>query len=251
MNKKTFICTLIVSLFAFAQLAMADYTVMATGGGSVGAGPWSYGNGSLYGGEFTFTTGGLDTTAYVNTTTNQGGTTNTFQTFCLETQVEYSTNTPYSAVLSNYSPMDGKALTQGAAWLYWQFATGQLQGYDYSNATSRTNSAGLLQEAIWSLMNQSQPFTNQPVNSSTNSFYSLASTTLGANLLNANNGQYNVYVLNLYTDPSHTTEAQDQLVLAGPLDEPNVPPSPTPIPAAAWLLGSGLMGLLGLKRRKE
>lgn len=27
--------------------------------------------------------------------------------------------------------------------------------------------------------------------------------------------------------------------------------TPTPIPAAAWLLGSGLMGLVGLRRRKE
>ena len=27
--------------------------------------------------------------------------------------------------------------------------------------------------------------------------------------------------------------------------------NPTPIPAAAWLLGSGLMGLVGLRRRKE
>ncbi len=31
----------------------------------------------------------------------------------------------------------------------------------------------------------------------------------------------------------------------------NVDVTPTPIPAAAWLLGSGLMGLVGLRRRKE
>ena len=27
--------------------------------------------------------------------------------------------------------------------------------------------------------------------------------------------------------------------------------TPTPIPAAAWLLGSGLMGLAGIRRRKQ
>jgi hypothetical protein len=27
--------------------------------------------------------------------------------------------------------------------------------------------------------------------------------------------------------------------------------TPTPIPAAAWLLGSGLLGLVGIRRRKE
>jgi len=33
---------------------------------------------------------------------------------------------------------------------------------------------------------------------------------------------------------------------AGTLD-----PAPTPIPAAAWLLGSGLMGLLGLRKKEK
>jgi hypothetical protein len=28
-------------------------------------------------------------------------------------------------------------------------------------------------------------------------------------------------------------------------------PTPTPIPAAAWLFGSGLMGLAGVRRRKK
>jgi hypothetical protein len=31
----------------------------------------------------------------------------------------------------------------------------------------------------------------------------------------------------------------------------NLDVTPTPIPAAAWLLGSGLMGLAGIRRRKE
>jgi hypothetical protein len=37
---------------------------------------------------------------------------------------------------------------------------------------------------------------------------------------------------------------------AGTLAVDNINIIPTPIPAAAWLLGSGLMGLLGLKRKK-
>lgn len=31
----------------------------------------------------------------------------------------------------------------------------------------------------------------------------------------------------------------------------SITPTPTPIPAAAWLLGSGLLGMVGLKRRKS
>jgi hypothetical protein len=45
--------------------------------------------------------------------------------------------------------------------------------------------------------------------------------------------------------------------IPGPVDNPCVakhcgkePPSPVPVPAAAWLLGSGLLGLLGLARRR-
>jgi len=45
--------------------------------------------------------------------------------------------------------------------------------------------------------------------------------------------------------------------IPGPIDNPcaakfcdQEPPSPVPVPAAAWLLGSGLIGLLGLARRR-
>lgn len=45
--------------------------------------------------------------------------------------------------------------------------------------------------------------------------------------------------------------------IPGPVDNPckakycgQEPPSPVPVPAAAWLLGSGLIGLLGLARRR-
>lgn len=36
----------------------------------------------------------------------------------------------------------------------------------------------------------------------------------------------------------------------GSSSDPTVPPSHVPVPAAAWLLGSGLIGLVGLARRK-
>ena len=36
-----------------------------------------------------------------------------------------------------------------------------------------------------------------------------------------------------------------------PFAAPDVPQSPVPVPAAVWLLGSGLMGLAGMRRRKN
>ncbi len=49
--------------------------------------------------------------------------------------------------------------------------------------------------------------------------------------------------------PSSGNAIQSNQVLSG--DIVNVPNSPTPIPAAAWLLGSGLMGLFGLRRKEK
>jgi hypothetical protein len=57
--------------------------------------------------------------------------------------------------------------------------------------------------------------------------------------------------LNLSFTPNINTTGdaiQSVNVLSG--DIYNTPTPTTPIPAAAWLFGSGLMGLLGLKRRK-
>jgi hypothetical protein len=256
MNKKTLLCTLIVSLFAFAQLAMADYyPVAAVGPGPVNAGPYSYGVNGTYGGEFTFTPGGLDISNYVNTTSNQvdvGQYGSTFQTFCLESVVEYNVGQSYYAQLSQYSPMiGGMALTTGAAWLYSQFAQGILSGYDYSTDGGRTTSAGLLQEAIWYLMGQTPPtgFTTATIGN--NTFLNQAYTLFGSSMTAASNGQFGVSVLNLYPDQNNTpgTEVQDQLYYGG-IGSEGGSPAPTPVPAAVWLLGSGLMGLLGLKRRK-
>jgi hypothetical protein len=211
-NKKTFICTIVVSLFAYTQMAVADYIVQSTGGiGPSGyyVGPYGYSDG----GEFTFTSGmganTLDTSGYASTTKNVVSTSQygqTFQTFCVEMNVPYYPNTPYSATLSDYS---SESLTQGAAWLYWQFATGQLQGYDYNNTSttnfkSRNISAGALQQEIWYLMGQISTDPN-------NIFSNDVKTAIGIGNLFINNGNYGVQVLNL--KDANNTPAQNQLFL--------------------------------------
>ena len=54
------------------------------------------------------------------------------------------------------------------------------------------------------------------------------------------------------------TAAAGQLVFPGTVDTfaaytigANIDVTPTPIPAAAWLLGSGLMGLVGIRRKQQ
>ena len=56
---------------------------------------------------------------------------------------------------------------------------------------------------------------------------------------------YGVSATNVLTLPGTTYSAADYTVGA------NIDVTPTPIPAAAWLLGSGLIGLLGIRKRSE
>jgi hypothetical protein len=146
-----------------------------------------------------------------------------FQTFCLEYSEEFYTNTPYQYGISGAAISGGGAsggahlvgsvwtdpVSVGTAWLYRQFATGVLSGYNYG--AGRSTSAGALQDAIWYLEGE------QPTVGTGSLFVSLAETTLGLTLtgLEADaNGLYGVSALNL-GDITNNPEFphQDQLVL--------------------------------------
>jgi hypothetical protein len=76
-----------------------------------------------------------------------------------------------------------------------------------------------------------------------------------------NAGQYSVTVNNDITylkGVNGVTNSAGQLVFPGTVDTyatytigANIDVTPTPIPAAAWLLGSGLLGLIGIRRRNS
>jgi len=116
---------------------------------------------------------------YVSTTGLSAAGSSTFQTFCMEERPpEYFwPGKQVQAVISNTNTVNtdgtitipgshaikgggynggipavnayGYNLSQGAAWLYYQFATGQLAGYDYVGGTTTV----ALQNAFWYLTN--------------------------------------------------------------------------------------------------
>jgi hypothetical protein len=251
MNKKAILTFLFVAaLFAtIAQNALA-YTVTTTGNGGTYAGYGPYQTGQ--GGEFTLQASQdlqWVLNYYSSVTKNVGTAMNTFQTFCIEENEYIYSNTTHSATISdgaisggnNGAAMHGyDPISIGTAWLYHSFAMGILEGYNYidgtTTATKRSTSASALQNALWWLEGEiADPVGNIFRNAVIDHFGSAAAAMAD------NNGQIGVAALNLWAeghegDPNY--RRQDQLVVTH-----------APIPAAIWLFGAGLLGMVGVRRR--
>jgi hypothetical protein len=176
------------------------------------------------------------------------------QTFCLE-RGEYLTVLPgkYDATVNLYSSAVagggvwhgaetlpdgsiGDPISVGTAFLFRAFSDGTLSGYNYAQGAGRAASARILQYAIWGLEDE------ETVALGSNAFYDMAVAKFGSvSAAKANNP--------LGTDPTvlnlknlDGSSAQDMLYTEKQHQS-------VPIPPTVYLLGAGLLGLVGMRRK--
>jgi hypothetical protein len=203
----------VATLIGMPVAAMAD-TV------SLSLNSYSYGSGGEAAGEFTASDSAGVPAGYASTTS----TASTFETFCVQNSVFINTGTSYNSTEAqvtggSVNNQGGIALSEGVAYLYYEFASGTLSGYDYANNQSnntRNTDAGELQTAIWYFMGETSTIPAGWPSVSGNQFITLADNTLGtadAGLANGSGGtNYNVSILQLSGSGG---VVQNQLILGG------------------------------------
>jgi hypothetical protein len=159
-----------------------------------------------------------------------------FNTFCLETNEYISFGTPYRVDSITTTAINGGSggpkpdpLDEKTAFLYYNFATGNLTGYDYSDSGyGLVNSANDLQKAIWYIEGETLGEYNY--------FVDMAKTATDPGGEWYGLGLGNVRVMNLVDQYRSCSLKQSQLILV-------------PEPGTLLLLGAGLIGV-GLLRKR-
>ncbi|MGA2229908.1 MAG: hypothetical protein ABSH22_03190 [Tepidisphaeraceae bacterium] len=196
-----------------------------------------------------------------------------FQTFCIQEGVNDVDFCPGSTYYASITPAPGNgapsSVTSVTKVLYAEFYNGSLKnnGYDYTEGSGRTLSAGELQAAIWTAEGDQTSIANAASDAgiSGNSAaqtqaqdwltdaqnYVASGFTATADLEGASATGYNlVEVLGLYNtqaeaaNPSSAGIDQNQLVEV-------CAPVPLPVTANATIVLLGAVGLFGLIRRRR
>jgi len=173
---------------------------------------------------------------------------NRFWTFCLEAQVYFQSDKIYNAStsLATDSPSGPDTISNSTAYLYEQFASGQLTSL-FADFTYNSSGGTRLQNMIWWLEGETGGVQDAAM-------WSLLGITFGSTALDNYSGT-SVGVLNLTKyvgtggDSLSGTLRQDQLVYRGPSTQPAPPSNNVPDGGtSASLLAVALLGLGAIRR---
>lgn len=156
-------------------------------------------------GEFNTLTSPGNFVQYYSPAAEYGSMTGAFPTFCIETTVDFNPGDPYYYSLSQ-TDSQGRSLSLGAAYLYYLFATGNLNYAYYNNSPGRVADAFQLQAALWYLQG-GQSYGGYPnVLLGTDPYFNLATGPFGsvAGAMAPSGGAYGVYILDLWSNPNDT-----------------------------------------------
>jgi hypothetical protein len=247
--KSLFVATMVLAASMFLSGTAMAYTF--TVGTSYG--PYQTGNG----GEFTLTPGdGLGSVLKYDGKAMIGI---AIESFCLEHGEFINTGRTYNVILhdaavhggvggtkttSTFGGLEDK-LSKGAAWLYYEFSKGTLEGYNYT--VDRKSTAAALQNTIWWLegeLNSTSTPNTLAAPDYSNIFTKLVLNHFGGltqaaidMAVSDNNNYRPVQVATMWNIDGSV--GQDMIVTTGTV----------PIPPAIYLLGAGLMGIGAVRKR--
>ena len=189
------------------------------------------------GGAFTIVSAALSNAEYSPSPekTKDIGTTGSFQSFCIEQTEHVTIPGNYYFTLDTCAVQGGAGggspdpLGYATAWLYTQFATGVLSGYNYG--AERTTSAAALQNAIWYLEDEIAPVSGQA-----NTWVIAANAAVSSGDWGNTIGDVRILNLYKYDSEGNKVDCQSQLYLV-------------PVPGAV-LLGMLGLGAAGMKLRR-
>jgi hypothetical protein len=176
---------------------------------------YTYGNGGEFRASGTVLSANPGLSGYSPDTAGSGY----FQTFCIEASEYFTPGVTYDVTIGDRAiygnqPPNGDPISIGTAWLYSQFAAGNLSGYNYSYGGLRVNSAGDFQQALWWLEGENGGGRNYFIDTAETALYGAGNTggVYDTYIQGDANGAYNVVALNLWVVDTDAV-AQDQLMV--------------------------------------